>query len=325
MNVDTDSYIKKSEYAIQTNKSFLDIHEQIYKDLDFYNQNSINKLIIDLIIDECSARSLDNIEEIILFFRNNKSKQKQDPNITIQIPFHEMNSRILNLIEELDRNVPRLNTIILINDADGFRFLTDDLQKCIDQLMKYSIQFKIKLFIKKSYKFLTILTKKLMHFKSDNNYIWKFLAKEFLIIDVDTNCKDINIELLADQIFKTWKLFPELDQTCLYSRTGFLKLFYLIKEFWFINNMLQRNSKNKNYNYNFIGNGLSDKQDNTLRLFEKVITNALTIVKYNELSYQTNNVVLEFNIDSICDTLECQSPVFINNSLILEKACTNDL
>lgn len=139
-------------------------------------------------------------------------------------------------------------------------------------------------------------------------------------IEVPFDARVDSGETLCGLVAQLWEAFPDLTRTLGLFGDGYVKHFYQLKELWYLSQLtgsaigetdlapLHAEAQAAGANMSILG------------AFEThFLEHYASLENYARWRTQSKSVVLEFDLDSIADTHECQSPVFLDGRWILDR------
>lgn len=125
---------------------------------------------------------------------------------------------------------------------------------------------------------------------------------------------------LCAQIAGLWRAYPDLTRTLGLFGEGYVKHFYHLKELWHLSKLSGRALTDKDFarfhpKIEAAGGNLQ-----AVRQFEEsFLADHASLEDYARWRTESKSSVLEFDLDSIADTHECQSPVFLDGEWIIDR------
>jgi hypothetical protein len=151
---------------------------------------------------------------------------------------------------------------------------------------------------------------------------WRFcptIAKPFPQIEIPFTASAGDPDRLVEAVADLWTRWPQLNDAVNVSRGGYIKHFYALKELWHLTQVMRQASVEDDLAALRASYGADEATMREIERFDRsFLASQASFDSYNRWRYRNDNVVLEFDLDSIADTYECQSPVFIDNKWILE-------
>lgn len=125
---------------------------------------------------------------------------------------------------------------------------------------------------------------------------------------------------LCDKIARLWQAFPDLTRTLGLFTDGYVKHFYHLKELWHLAKLTGRPLRDQELGRFRRKVAEAGGNISTLRQFEqRFFTEHASLEGYARWRAESKSAVLEFDLDSIADTHECQSPVFLDGEWIVDR------
>lgn len=294
-----------------------ELQAQIERDLAWYNGTRYAHLTCYLLVGRDSEQARSHLKAIIQTFRERKDSQKSDPNFKIQLP-GRLGESLIELILGLDCRLPRIGLLPHFSDREGFANLADDILATLAVLRKHIVDFRFSIALESTLESFPALSRELRRLLEDPE--GRAALDKFPVIEVPFTASFNAPAQLAGAIATLWTEWPQLNESSNSSRGGYIKHFYGLKELWYLAQITRQPSSDDDAAKLRSSYGLDEAALARLAAFDRVFLHEfVNMGRYNQWRHRSNSVVLEFDLDSIADTYECQSPVFVDNKWILER------
>ncbi len=125
---------------------------------------------------------------------------------------------------------------------------------------------------------------------------------------------------LCARVAELWQAFPDMTRTLGLFGEGYVKHFYHLKEIWHLAKLMGREPSVADFDKFRPAAEAAGADPAVLRAFEEsFLAEHASLTNYAQWRAQSTSAVLEFDLDSIADTHECQSPVFLDGRWILDR------
>jgi hypothetical protein len=291
---------------------------RIEQDLHWYHSTHYAHLTAFLVAPRDNEQVRAQLELIIGAFRERKDSQKSDPNFKILSPARPEAS-FIDLLTRLDCRLPRLTLLPHFTDREDFSGLVDGIRSTTSLLRSYIIDFRFCITAERLPQTLPALLAELQ--KLSESPEDRALLSRFPVIEVPFTAGGDDPAQLASTVAELWSRWPQLNDSVNLSRGGYMKHFYALKELWHLARIMhQEQSVEADVAKLRAGYGVEAAVEARIAAFDRVfLERYASLGRYNQWRHSSNSVVLEFDLDSIADTYECQSPVFVDNKWILER------
>ncbi|QDE91361.1 hypothetical protein BHS06_21580 [Myxococcus xanthus] len=291
---------------------------RIEQELRWYHNTHYAHLTAFLVVPHDNAQVRAQLEQIIGVFRDRKDSQKPDPNFKILSPA-QPDASFVDFLTRLDCRLPKLMLLPHLTDHDNFSGLADSLRSTASLLRHYIIDFRFCITAERLPQTLPALLSELR--KLSESPEDRALLSRFPVIEVPFTAGGDDSAQLANALAELWSRWPQLNDSVNLSRGGFVKHFYALKELWHLARIMnQEQSVEADIAKLRTGYGVEAAVEARIAAFDQAfLERYASLGQYNEWRHSSNSVVLEFDLDSIADTYECQSPVFVDNRWILER------
>ncbi|WNG44093.1 hypothetical protein F0U60_08260 [Archangium minus] len=305
------------EYVLPTQEE-QDLFTRIEQDLRWYHSTPYAHLTAFLVASRDNEQVRAQLERIIGVFRERKDSQKSDPNFKI-LSSAKPDASFVDLLTRLDCRLPRLTLLPHLTDREDFSTLADTLRSTASLLRGYIIDFRFCITAERLPQTLPALLTELS--KLSERPEDRALLTRFPVIEVPFTEGGDDPALLANSLAELWSRWPQLNDSVNLSRGGYVKHFYALKELWHLARIMhQEQSVEADIAKLRASYGVEAAVEARIAAFDRAfLERYASLGRYNEWRHSNNSVVLEFDLDSIADTYECQSPVFVDNRWILER------
>lgn len=282
--------------------------------MHWYNTTRHSQLILYLIVPRDTEETRKEVISTIEYCRLHKCNQKPDPLFRVIAPAY-VDEEFTTFIVRLDWRLPRIMLMPTYSDKDGFNGLANDILKTATIMQRHLVFTKFLITVERPQESIPHLLDQLATLKDDN--YGNDLLTNFPVIELPFACTIQDPIRLIESVARIWSKWPQLNESINASRDGYIKHFYALKEHWYLAEILGRALDRADlarlrsfYNVDAV------TQCHIAAFDEAFLTRYASLAQYNQWRYQRNKVVLAFDVDSIADTLECQSPVFIDKTWI---------
>jgi hypothetical protein len=305
------------EFALPASDD-LSLAAQVERELDWYNGTRYGHLTVYLAVTQDDERTRGAIQSVITEFRERKNSQKSDPNFKI-LASPPLSDDFIAFITGLDCRLPRLSLMPHFSDANGFGGLVASMRTVATTLRKHIIDYRFSITAERPVETFPELSQELRRL-STGEPADKALLEKFPVIEVPFMTGGDEPTRLADCVALLWSQWPQLNDAVNLSRGGYMKHFYALKELWHLGKITRQPSIDKDLDELRTSYRAGEAIEARIATFDGVfLERYASLHHYSEWRHRSENVVLEFDLDSIADTYECQSPVFIDNKWILES------
>lgn len=249
-------------------------------------------------------------------FREGKDSQKPDPNFKVLFS-GRVTDGLVDFLEELDCRLPRLAILPHYSDADDFAGLSGAMEATAEVLRNHIIDSRFAITVERPLKSLDRMSDELSRLSGDP--LTEKILKPFPQIEIPFTASADDPDRLVAAVADLWTRWPQLNDAVKVSRGGYAKHFYALKELWHLAQVMRQESVEDDLAALRASYGADEATTQAIARFDRsFLASQASFDSYNRWRYRNDNVVLEFDLDSIADTYECQSPVFIDNKWILE-------
>lgn len=291
---------------------------QVERELDWYNGTRYSHLTVYLAVDRDDERTRGDIQSVIAGFRERKNSQKSDPNFKI-LASQPLSDDFISFITGLDCRLPRLALMPHFSDANGFGGLAAGMRTAVAALRKHIIDYRFSITTERPLETFPELSQELRKLSTGEPED-RALLEKFPVIEIPFMAGGDEPTPLADCVALLWSQWPQLNDAVNLSRGGYMKHFYALKELWHLGKITRQPSIDTDLAELRASYRAAAPTEARIAAFDGVfLERYASLHHYNEWRHRNENVVLEFDLDSIADTYECQSPVFVDNKWILES------
>lgn len=285
----------------------------VKEELSWYNSTPYAHLTVFLIVDKDTGEVRQHIRQLIDALRQGKDSQKSDPNFKVLMS-DEITDDFVDFIEELDCRLPRITLMPHFPDRLGFAGLADRMESAAATLKRHLVDWRLSITVESPHESLEALQGELERSADASGAL-----RPFPLLEIPFSAASTDAVRLEERIAEMWSHWPQLNDAVNGSRGGYVKHFYSLKELWHLGQVMRQADISGDLarlraSYGIEGDALARLEQFDRAFLERHASFDL----YNRWRYKNDNVVLEFDLDSIADTYECQSPVFIDNKWILE-------
>jgi hypothetical protein len=274
---------------------------QVACDLHWYNSTPYAHLTATVQLRPGILRNWRTCERIISSFRDGKTPQKTDPQFRFFV-YPDTEVEVYERLEQLDVRLPRLSVCPIVPTSSEHALLerVDSLSRVLaGRLLDLRLAF-----LPESLDELRRLTGVLQELRSP-------LFAGFPIVELRFAAMDSG-EAIEASVAEFLERFPSAVESINISPGGYVRRFYELKEAWYLSHITGRDMRVRSIDLN----GVSSR----VREFDSAFhRNHATLDWYARARHKKANVILEFDLDSIADTYECQSPVFVDGKWILDR------
>ena len=269
--------------------------QQVDKLIDWFNESLLRELTLCLDVTPDNWASVANM---IQHFRDRKLSGKSDPQFRLFINDDVLGEVDLKAIEEMDVRLPRLEVNVLLRDHDGFSNLRERIAEVGGASQDLLLRIQPYLLVERCLDSLRTLDRQ--------------IDQECPLVEIEV-APSSDIEQLVNYIAEFWSRHPSIDAAISHSRGGFFHRFHMVKELWHFEQVLPSSEDWLDANLD------SWNADDTLRTFCHSLVDRITMQDYYRWKYRRTSAAMEFDVDSISDSSECQSPVFVNSRWVIDE------
>lgn len=277
--------------------------------LNWYGKSPENVLRIFLDGRGCKTSVCEEARNLIELARSLKPQNRDAPELALLCSLEGLDVEFLSEIDRLDCRLPRLVVVVVI-DAFGFPSDWEAKAKKLSELMQSA----------------GLLRKWVIEFDSPCEpgtaastceLVQHALNVESVGAIIPFCVRDEGLCGVIEELFDTAIIDPEILSYC---PSNFLTLAYCVQECWYMDQILDTERSN----FLFAGGAFSEGDPEINTGFAADFYESLSFEKYHRWRRSENKVVLDFDVESISDSLECQSPVFINSKWLTKGAVKTD-
>jgi hypothetical protein len=274
-----------------------------------YNAAPGDHLRVTLWIERDQLAQLEQITWAIMRIRMHKDPQRCDPNFQI-VSAAPLSSGSMDLIAGLDNRLPRLLFVPWARTAAAVRDLP-----AFQETFRPSLSGRL----------LERLTLVHCHTpEADLPALVETLQAGRLAdcpaVEVPLEAEIASPAALCDRVAELWTACPELTRSLGLFPDGYVKHFYHLKELWHLG-QLTGHAPGPDAFARVRPAGHGAREASTLAAFERrFLERHASLENYARWRPQAGGAVLEFDLDSIADTHECQSPVFLDGRWIRDRS-----
>lgn len=278
---------------------------QVQEDLRWYNDTPYSHLTVALYLGRDALSHWDACENIVAAFRDGKATQRCDPQFRFFVD-PGAPSDVYARLELLDTRLPRLSVCPVVPTAstaalrEHVRMLGDDVAgRILDIRLAY---------LPGSIGELDRLAGSLQTARE-----WPMVTG-FPVVELNFAAAGDGASIEA-AVARFVEAHPGAVESINMSTGGYLRRLYQLREAWYLGHITGRPLR--------VGppdpcHGAADPD--RVRDFDAAFHDRhATAEWYNSARHKQASVILEFDLDSIADTYECQSPVFIDGRWILDR------
>lgn len=305
---------KSADFHVYGNDYEID-DKRIEDLLLWYGQYREHTLVVNFWLMQDIQEHIEQVAWAIMRFRMRKSSNRGDPkfNIAIQKP---LSPESLDLFAGLDTRLPR----ILLSP---WAKMGDDIAKPQEFLKKFEESLSNRLLEVRPLFILTDPDEKLNTFINElhqlliTNGLGRFQPP---LVEIPYKHYETNPAALCRSVAALWKIYPDLTNTLGWYSDGFIKRFYQMKEIWHLSHMLGRVCNLSDFSELKLAAVEQGASESFISIFDETFLSEFATAENYSLWRPTGgDVVLEFDLDSISDSHECQSPIFLNGKWILDR------
>jgi hypothetical protein len=288
----------------------------VREELSWYNSTPYAHLTVFFIVDEDTGEIRQRIRQLIDAFRQGKDSQKSDPNFKVLMS-GEVTDGFIDFIEELDCRLPRITLMPHFPDRPGFAGLADRMVTTVARLKRHIVDWRLSITVESPHESLGVLQDELDRLERDAGT--SGVLRPFPLLEIPFGAASTDAVRLEEHVAELWSRWPQLNDAVNGSRGGYVKHFYSLKELWHLGQVMRQTDISGDLARLRTSYGLDGGELDRLERFDRAFLDRHASFDLSpRWRYKNDNVVLEFDLDSIADTYECQSPVFIDNKWILE-------
>jgi hypothetical protein len=278
---------------------------QAADDLRWYNATPYAHLTVAVRLRAGILRDWTTCEGIVSSFRDGKYPQKSDPQFRFFVePDTEVD--VYARLEQLDVRLPRLSVCPIVPTSSEPALLAQ-LELLSAMLAGRLLDLRLA-FLPERVDELIRLTDVLQAARGSP------LFAGFPIVELGFAATDSG-EVIERSVAAFFEKFPGAVESINMSPGGYVRRFYELKEAWYLSHISKREFRIRPIE------SIEDEEANSrIRDFDAAFhRNHACAEWYAKTRYKKAGVILEFDLDSIADTYECQSPVFVDGKWILDR------
>lgn len=276
----------------------------------WYNAGGERSLTINFWIDADTEAALTHTAWVIMRLRMEKRRQLNDPHFCIAASEPLTNSG-LDLLSGLDSRLPRLLFMPRAVEPDDFANPRGFLDRFDDALQRRILNLRAVFLCNDPETQLAPLTQALEAVEG---------RLETPCIEVPYSTRVADGENLCDQISALWRGMPALVDTLGMLTGGYVKRFYQLKELWHFA-LLEGTTLTLANIQTSLGAAAPEAHPATVAAFDAAfLERHANAANYAAWRVSKSSSVLEFDLDSIADSHECQSPIFINGQWLVDRS-----
>lgn len=291
-----------STYSLEADVEAL--RAQVVNDLAWYNSTPYAHLTVALRLKSGAMKNWAACEQIVALLRNRKHSQKSDPQFRFFVE-PDAEADVYARLEELDVRLPRLSVcpIVPTNSEHALLAHTELLSRVLaGRLLDVRLAA-----LPESVDDLTCLTGIL---EAQRTPLFGGLPIVELTFAAG-DCGDVIERSVAALLEKV----PGVVEAINMGPGGYVRRFYELKEAWYLSHITKR-----------VLNALPIDAPGDVATIARIQDFDAAFYRYHaspewyvRTRHKKAGVILEFDLDSIADTYECQSPVFIDGKWILDR------
>lgn len=278
---------------------------RIADDLRWYNETPYAHLTAVMHLRPGVLRDWHGCEQIVAAFRDGKAPQKSDPQLRFFVhPGTE--AEVYERLEQLDVRLPRLSVCPIV-PASSERALRAHVEALAGVLAGRLLEVRLA-FLLESVDELARVADALPALDATP------LLASFPIVELGYAARGGG-EAIEAAVAAFHEAFPRVVESINMSTGGFVRRFYELKEAWYLSHITGRELRRRPAEAT-----LPAEVSERIRDFDAAFQrNHASAAWYARSRHKKASVILEFDLDSIADTYECQSPVFIDGRWILDR------
>jgi anaerobic magnesium-protoporphyrin IX monomethyl ester cyclase len=315
---------RKKVSTYSSNTSHQAMREQMADDLGWYNATPYAHLTVAVFLAPGACQRWAMIEDILSTFRAGKTRQKSDPQFRFFVdPGVEI--EVYERLEKLDTRLPRLSvcpvvatcaTTVMPN-IPNIPDIHDQLRSLSEVLAGRLLDCRLA-FLPDDADGVACVSRILE--EVEGVPALRALFANFPLVEVGfatagSSERDEPGAQLEAAVAALWERYPRLVESINASVGGYVRRFYYLKEAWHLSHITGRARREP------ASIGGSDEQA-AARVAEFDAAFYATHASpawYASCRHKKASSILEFDLDSIADTYECQSPVFVDGRWILDR------
>lgn len=284
------------------------IRQQIEGDLRWYNAAPYVHLTVAVFLVPGISRRWETIENLVSSFRNGKLPQKSDPQFRFFVdPGTEL--EVYERLEQLDTRLPRLSVCPILPASKAA--ILGHLETLSSALAARLLDLRLA-FLPESVDALACV-RQILGEAGESPALGRLFAN-FPIVELSFAAKEDG-ESLEDAVAHFWERHPRVVESINSSVGGYIRRLYELKEGWHLSHITGRKLRGP-----VTGESADGERTARLRDFDAAFyARHASPSWYANSRHKKASTILEFDLDSIADTYECQSPVFVDGRWILDR------
>lgn len=278
----------------------------IQKGLKWYYSNELHQLVVRFYVlgtKPLLAHTLNNLTNCT---RSTYSDFKDNPNIEIVILTNHIGETILDTIQQLDEQSPKILLLPSISDFDGFNECRNSLKYVVSQARQRHIETRVHFNITASESIESLRV--FLHEELDaGEELSSCMTSNYPVVDISPLSNTEDLDGFVQQIASLWDDFPWLNDSVAYGSDGLNKMFYKSKEMLFLNEVVSQGRLN--IDFAKIQESNFTKTEST---YHTLFQNELSSNNGKGLApFERKMIALDNDWDFVFDSYECQSPIFM--------------
>ena len=275
----------------------------------WYNAAGERGLTANFWIDADTEAALTHTTWVIMRLRMEKRRQLNDPQFCIAAPEPLIDSGF-DLLSGLDSRLPRLLFMPRAIKPDEFVNPLGFFDRFSDALQRRMLNWRVVFLCDSPDTQLEPLTYALDAAEG---------KLETPCIEVPYSTRVADAGVLCDRLSTLWRTVPALADTLGMLNDGYVKRFYQLKELWHLA-LLEDTALTPSDIRGALGVAAPEADPAAVAAFDAAFLNRhANAANYAAWRANKSSSVLELDLDSIADSHECQSPVFINGQWLVDR------
>jgi hypothetical protein len=284
------------------------VEARVAQDLHWYNTTPYAHLTVAVFVPAGPAGEA-LIGRLVAAFRAGKADQKGDPQLRFYLE-PGFGRGILDRLEELDVRLPRLQVCPAIRSGEPAVVL-GSLQALSRAFGKRLLDCRVA-FMPARAEDLPGVAAALERALAEPA-LARLLAA-FPVVELGFEAADPG-ETIEAAVADLWAAHPRLVESVNAGVSGYVRRFYALKEAWHLARITGRPMREPG-GEDAVGEAAAAR----IRAFDRAFLDThASLDWYARSRHRAASAILEFDLDSIADTYECQSPVFIDGRWILDR------
>lgn len=281
--------------------------DKVDSDIAWYNHTRVYRLTVYFELADSSPSTLWLLSECVTRYHHRRRKARRNPEIIIQAHVSLIHDDLVQWIESIDMYLPRLALVANYFDIELSRHMRGILRTVASSLRRSTLQHLFTLFSKNPYDNVEQIEDHLLRIQNESDPLPELPSLE-IPFEVEYG------EALPKIVDRFLTKFPQVIRPVQWTKTGYIGHSYILKELWYIGKIIKKESLPEDLERCRAGYSVADALGSRISAYEEGFLRYIDVGRYNEWRRHGKQVIFDNDIESISDSLECQSPIFCSNS-----------